>query len=80
MPSCDQLRKCSGQLAEAYRRGGFPARVARQYRRNSVAPFERGETVQPGLRKRVLSTIVTNAIELHRRGRLKHVPPAYDLE
>lgn len=73
-PSCELLRKCSGALAEAYRESGFPARVVRQYRRNSTAPFERGEAVQPGLCRRVLKTIVVNAVEMHKRGRLKYVP------
>ena len=74
-PSCDLLRKCSGALATAYQESGFPSRVVRQYRRNSVAPFERGEAVQPGLCRRVLKTIVVNAVEMHKRGRLKYVPP-----
>ena len=76
LPSCDLLRKCSGELAIAYQKSGFPLRVVRQYRRNSVAPFERGEAVQPGLCRKVLAIIINNAVEMRRRGRLKYVPPS----
>ncbi len=74
LPSCDLLRKCSGQLAVAMQASGFPARVVRQYRRNSVTRFEQAEATQPGVCRTVVTVIINNAIEMHKRGRLKYLP------
>lgn len=76
LPACDLLRKCSGQLATAFHKSGFPARVIRQYRRNATTRFEHAEASQPGVCRKVLAAIVNNAVEMHRRGRLKYLPPA----
>ena len=74
LPACDLLRKCSGELADAMQRSGFPARVVRQYRRNSVTRFEKAESFQPGVCRKVLAVIVKNAVNMHGRGRLKELP------
>ena len=74
LPTCDLLRKCSGELAQAMSESGFPARVVRQYRRNSVTRFEQAEASQPGLCRKVAAVIINNATEMHRRGRLKRLP------
>jgi hypothetical protein len=76
LPSCDLLRKCSGELAQAMKESGFPARVVQQYRRNSATRFERAEASHPGVCREVVSVIINNAIEMHRRGRLKRLPAA----
>jgi hypothetical protein len=55
-------------------RSGFPARVVRQYRRNSVSRFEKAESFQPGVCRKVLAVIVNNAVKMHGHGRLKELP------
>ena len=55
-------------------RSGFPSRVVRQYRRNSLTRFEKAESFQPGVCRKVLAVIVNNAVKMHGHGRLKELP------
>lgn len=74
-PYCEMLRRCSGDLAEAMvLSGGFRPEVIRQYRRNSVAPFEELGAQATYACRGTYEVVAKNALGMNADGRLDYVP------